>query len=48
MRTNILSVSIMKSGSSIIVGAKDEKETISLYKDLLGVKSIITESQKSY
>jgi len=48
MRTNVLSVSIMKSGSSIIVGAKDEKETISLYKDLLGVKSIITESQKSY
>jgi len=48
MRTNVLSISIMKSGSSIIVGAKDEKETISLYKDLLGVKSIITESQKSY
>ena len=48
MRTNVLSVSIMKSGSSIIVGAKDEKEAISLYKDLLGVKSIITESQKSY
>ena len=48
MRTNVLSVSIMKSGSSIIVGAKDEKEVISLYKDLLGVKSIIAEDQNTY
>ena len=48
MRTNDLSVSFMKRGSAILVGLKDEKDAISLYKDLLGVKSIITESQKSY
>ncbi len=48
MRTNDLAVSFMKRGSAILVGLKDEKDAISLYKDLLGVKSIITESQKSY
>jgi len=43
MRTNDLSVSFMKSGSAVLVGPKDEQEATSLYKDLLGVKSIITE-----
>ena len=41
MRTNNLSVSFMKSGSAILVGPKDEQEATSLYKDLLGVKSLI-------
>ena len=41
MRTNDLSVSFMKSGSAILVGPKDEQEATSLYKDLLGVKSLI-------
>jgi len=43
MRTNDLSISFMKSGSAVLVGPKDEQEATSLYKDLLGVKSIITE-----
>ena len=43
MRTNDISVSFMKSGSAILVGPKDEQEATSLYKDLLGTKSIITE-----
>ena len=43
MRTNDISVSFMKSGSAVLVGPKDEQEATSLYKDLLGVKSIITE-----
>jgi len=41
MRTNDLSVSFMNRGSAVLVGPKDEKEATSLYKDLLGVKSII-------
>ena len=41
MRTNDLSVSFMKSGSAVLVGPKDEQEATSLYKDLLGVKSLI-------
>ena len=41
MRTNELSVSFMKRGSAVLVGPKDEKEATLLYKDLLGVKSII-------
>ncbi|MAE68431.1 4-methyl-5(B-hydroxyethyl)-thiazole monophosphate biosynthesis protein [bacterium] len=41
MRTNDLSVSFMKRGSAILVGPKNEQEATSLYKDLLGVKSII-------
>ena len=48
MRTNDLSVSFMKRGSAVVVGTKDEKEATSLYKDLLGTKSIITDHQKSY
>jgi len=38
----------MKRGSAVLVGPKDEKEAISLYKDLLGTKSIITEHKKTY
>ena len=41
MRTNDISVSFMKRGSAVLVGPKDEKEATLLYKDLLGVKSII-------
>jgi len=41
MKTNDISVSFMKSGSAVLVGPKDEQEATSLYKDLLGVKSII-------
>ncbi len=43
MRTNDISASFMKSGSAVLVGPKDKQEATSLYKDLLGVKSIITE-----
>jgi len=42
LRTDELSVSFMKSGSAVIVGTKDEKETITLYKEILGVKSVIS------
>jgi len=41
IRTSDLSVSFMKSGSAVLVGPKDEQEATSLYKDLLGVKSLI-------
>jgi len=41
MRTDNLSVNLMKRGSAVLVGLKDEQEATSLYKDLLGVKSII-------
>ena len=40
MRTNALSVSFMKSCSAVVVGTNDEKDAISLYKGLLGTKSI--------
>ena len=48
LSTSDLSVSFMKRGSAVLVGPKDEKEATSLYKDLLGTKSIITDNQKSY
>ena len=48
IRTDNLSVSFMKRGSAVLVGPRDEKEAISLYKDLLGTKSIITQHKKSY
>ena len=48
MRTNDLSISFMKHGSAVLVGPTDEKEAISIYKDLLGSKSLITENQNSY
>ena len=41
MKTNDISVSFMKSGAAVLVGPKDEQEATSLYKDLLGVKSLI-------
>jgi len=41
IRTNDLSVNFMKRGSAVLVGPKDEEEATSIYKDLLGVKSII-------
>ena len=43
IRSDNLSVSFMKRGSAVLVGPRDEKEAISLYKDLLGTKSIITQ-----
>jgi len=48
IRTDNLSVSFMKRGSAVLVGPRDEKEAISLYKDLLGTKSIITQHKKTY
>ena len=42
LRTDELSVSFMKSGSAVIVGSKDEKDAVAVYKELLGVKSVIT------
>ena len=41
LRTNELSVSFMKSGSAILVGPRDEKEAIGLYKEILGVKTVV-------
>ena len=41
LRTDELSVSFMKSGSAVIVGAKDEEGAITLYKEILGEKQII-------
>ena len=41
LRTDELSVSFMKSGSAVIVGAKDEKGAIALYKEILGEKQVI-------
>ena len=41
LRTNEFSVSFMRSGSAIIVGPKDEKDATTLYKEILGVKSVI-------
>ena len=42
MRTNDLSISFMKRGSAVLVGAKDEGEATALYKDILGTKQVIT------
>ena len=44
LRTNEQSVSFLKSGSAVIVGAKDEMEAISLYNDLLGRKEAVPKS----
>ena len=41
LRTDELSISFMKSGSAVIVGAKDENESIALYKEILGKKQVI-------
>ena len=40
MRTNELSVNFMKKGSAVVVGSDNEAEAISLYKSLLGTKSV--------
>jgi len=42
MRTNDLSISFMKRGSAVLVGAKDEGEATALYKDILGTKPVIS------
>ena len=42
MRTNDLSISFMKRGSAVLVGAKDEEEARALYKDILGTKQVIS------
>ena len=47
VRNNDLSASFMKRGSAVLVGPKDENEAVALYKDLLGVKSIISGSQNT-
>ena len=41
MRTNDLSVSFLKKGSAVLVGAKDEQDAISLYQELLGRKAVV-------
>ena len=46
LRTNDISVSFMKRGSAVVVGAVDEKSAIPLYKILLGTKSLISETAK--
>ena len=40
MRTNDLSVNFMKKGSAVVVGPDNEEEAITLYKSLLGTKSV--------
>ena len=42
MRTNDLSISFMKRGSAVLVGAKDESEATALYNDILGTKQVIS------
>ena len=44
MRTNDLSVNFMKKGSAVVVGSDNEEEAITLYKSLLGTKSISVQS----
>jgi len=41
LRTNDLSVSFMKQGSAIVIGIKDEKDAVSLYKNLLDLRASI-------
>jgi len=41
MRTNDLSISFMKRGSAVLVGAKDEGEATALYNEILGTKPVI-------
>ena len=42
MRTNDLSISFMKRGSAVLVGAKDENEARAIYKEILGTKQVIS------
>jgi len=41
MRTNDQSVSILKRGSAVVVGTKDEGDAIKLYQELLGTKAVV-------
>jgi len=41
MRTNDFSVSFLKRGSAVVVGTKDENDAVSLYKELLGRKTVV-------
>jgi len=41
MRTNELSISLLKKGSAVVVGIKDEDDAITLYKELLGRKTVV-------
>jgi len=45
LRTNEMSVSFMKRGSGVIVGAKTEEEAISLYKSLLSTAPVLEKNQ---
>ena len=45
LRTNELSVSFMKRGSGVIVGAKTEEEAVSLYKSLLSIAPVLERNQ---
>jgi molybdopterin/thiamine biosynthesis adenylyltransferase/molybdopterin converting factor small subunit len=38
LRTNDLSVTLLKKGSAVVVGTKDEKDAVSLYKSLIKSK----------
>ena len=40
MRTNDISVNFIKKGSAVVVGSSSEDDAISLYKSLLGTKSV--------
>jgi len=42
MRTNELSISFMKRGSAVLIGAKDEDEATTLYNEILGTKPVIS------
>ena len=41
LRTDEISVSFMKRGSAVVVGAKDENEALNLYHELLGRKPVL-------
>jgi adenylyltransferase/sulfurtransferase len=45
LRTNEMSVSFMKRGSGVIVGAKTEEEAVSLYKSLLSIAPVLERNQ---
>jgi len=45
LRTNELSVSFMKRGSGVIVGAKTEEEAVFLYKSLLSIAPVLERNQ---
>ena len=42
IRTSDLSISFMKRGSAVLVGAKDENEARAIYKEILGTKQVIS------